>query len=317
MSYKNFLIDNWILIILVIIFSCIIVFVYQNRSAEILYSKIVPSLLVAMAAGFITLLFSLEGQQINYSIPSVLIAHAEKMTPIEELFLNYPKYYGGKLHSARVYLNPLIIEDKKQKLLDYHFDVLTVELLELLFDTYQSNKEYPNKIFYSSSQYPKYLEISHDNFTWDDFKKIFISDLQLANQLKSINHSGAEIYNMSVPKGTKFDFKSSDIKRTLIMGNKFVDLEISILVNGGQRNINDWKYILNINEEDTDKYWTSYFTIHLNAKYKRFKSGHPLMASQKEWLENIITRIKSEYDYNLQLDNATKYYHNFGHKINK
>ena len=116
----------------------------------------------------LTIWFSLNETEFQENYTAALIAHADKMTPLEELKHDYHKFYGGSLHSPRTYINPI----KGQDLFDFHFNLITTEILYTIFDTFQAFKSKPDGDMFSSSGYPKSLKLKRRFCKWEEYINI-------------------------------------------------------------------------------------------------------------------------------------------------
>ena len=98
---------NIILIFIGILLFCFTAYLFiLNRSSEQIVSKVVPAIIVGLVGMLLTILFGLKETKVQENFTAALIAHADKMTPLEELKHDYHKFYGGSLHSPRTYINP-------------------------------------------------------------------------------------------------------------------------------------------------------------------------------------------------------------------
>ncbi|MEA2062732.1 MAG: hypothetical protein U9P14_03450 [Gemmatimonadota bacterium] len=286
---------------------------FSLEKERIVLYRMIPTLAIGVVGAFFTLFFSLEESKIEESVVAGLIAHADRMTPLEEIKHEYHMYYGGNLLAARCYLNPF----KDQELFDFHFDVISVEILQMLFGTYQAFRKEPHgKIFSmsSTSGFPTYLDTDRDFLTWEQYIGLFKGNERIYRQLSSINTSHEAVY-MTIPKGACISIEANDMVRSISFMNEFVDFTIRITVYSARRDIQEWGWILGLKETEREQYWISYFIIDMEASFKRLRAGHPEMIKHKEWVNTLMKRIRSSYDYEKQLSKATEFYAVFGDKV--
>ena len=296
-----------------LLFSTTYLFIL-NRNSEIITSKVIPAIIVGLVGTFLTILFSLKENKIQETTVAALIAHAERMTPLEEIKHDYHKFYGGDLFSPRCFINPI----KNQKLFDFHFNLVTTEILHSIFETFQAFKSEPDGELFSTSGYPMSLDLSLKRkfITWENYINIFASDPNLYDALKQFNPEMFKFHFMTVPKDTEFYFTNSNSEKSITFKNEFVSFNIKIYRWRGSRNINEWAWILNLEENEKEDFWISKFIIEQEITSNKFRSGHPKMEKHEKWAKEILSRIKEKHDYKQQLAKAMDYSHHFGNKIN-
>ena len=295
-----------------LLFSTTYLFIL-NRSSELIISKVIPAIIVGLVGTFLTILFSLKENHVQEHTIAALIAHAERMTPLEEIKHDYHMFYGGDLHSPRCFINPI----KGQELFDFHFNLMTTEIIHSIFKTFQALKHKPDGEMFSISGYPKSLDSSLQRkfYTWEEYINIFAGDPYLFEALKQFNPIIFKDHFMTVPKDTEIYFTNSAHEKEIGFKNEYVSYSIRIHQSSGERNINEWAWILNLEEKEKEEYWISKFIIEQEITSNKFRSGHPKMEKYEKWANEILSIIKEKYDYNQQLANAMDYSHHFGKQI--
>ena len=286
-----------------------------NRSSEAITSRVIPAIIVGLVGAFLTILFSLKENKVQETAVGALIAHEERMTPLEEIKHDYHRFYGGDLFSPRCFINPI----KGQDLFDFHFNLITTEIVHCVFGTFQAFKTSPEVELVSSSGYPKSLcaNLKRTFVTWEDYICIFKDDTSLFDALNQFNPEQFKNNVMTVPSKTEISYSGSSHEKSITFRNEFVTFAIRIHRWNGSRRIAEWKWILNLDEGEKDDYWISKFIIEQEIRSNRFRSGHPMMEEYENWSKEILTRIKDKYDYEEQLRKAIEYYHHFGDEVGK
>ncbi len=286
---------------------------FLNRSSEVLTSKLIPAAILGLVGALVTLLFSLKENRVQETTVAALIAHADKMTPLEEIHEDYHTFYGGDLFAPRSFLNPI----QGQGLFDFHLNVVSAEIAHCVFGTFQALSSAPNGDLFSTSAYPRSVpkQLKRDFFTWEQYVKIFREDPVLLDTLDQFNPELFANHLMTVPSGTDITYTNSGHLRTIILRNDFVTLTITIHQWQGSRRLGEWKWILGLAEGEEDSYWVSKFLVEQEIRTNRFRSGHPRMPDQERWAKELRTRIGDNFDYDRQLRRATEYYHYFGREV--
>jgi len=274
---------------------------------------VVPAIIVGLIATFLTIWFSLKENKVQEHFTAALIAHADKMTPLEEIKHDYHQFYGGSLFSPRCYINPI----KGQELFDFHFNLITTEILYTIFDTFQAFKSKPEGDLFSSSGYPKSLALKRRFLEWEEFIEIFKKDPHLYDCLHQINPEGFKNHFMTLPVRTELAYKNKPHEKRIIFHNDFINFKIFIYQWRGRIELNEWKWILDFKDEEKDNFWISKFIIDQDVTTNKIRSGHPEMKKYEKWAGEIMSRLKEKFDYGQQLSKAMEYHHYFGRQISE
>ncbi|MDD5135242.1 MAG: hypothetical protein PHP01_07520 [Phycisphaerae bacterium] len=296
--------------------------IYQNRSSDALWSKVVPALAIAIVGGFFSIWFSLKSENIENQFSSTLFFHKSDKKPLDRHYPNQHKFGGSQFGIALLNfidkyteqnqeLSTAVFDKDIEKIRRFYQDLVFIKLISRCFWIYADwwdisiNSVRRGDSFESvvSANKPK---PTCSTLKWEDFLKGLNNEGDFYQLLSSFSEDYS-LKNMTMPPETKVNFITSQYMKTLVFTNPFVKVSITVFSRGGSIGIGDYQFLLGYDNKKNDEFWSEYFRINCKAEFEKFRSGHPDMPIYKRWVNTMFAEIQFQLDDKKRLQRAYEY----------
>ena len=295
---------------------------FQNRNSELLNSKIMSVIGVALFGILSALLFSLKSEDIELKFASTLLFHKSDKKPLDNHLngdgrLKFGGYqFRGKLSSFISNhlkecedLNKAEFNKDREKIVDFYHNMILIKLIDQFFWMYSAR--WDTNVYSvrrgTGELKESYVDSEGTSPNYDCLKWENLSNKKPKNDFYNLISAFSNIKETKVPPKTKVDFIITEHKREMILKNPFVKVTITINNSGGSSGLGDYKWLLGYNNEKDNKFWSEHFRVNCNAKFKKLRSGHPEMPKYKQWVETMFAEVQYQLDEKEQLKRACEY----------
>jgi len=296
---------------------------FQNRNSELLNSKIMSAIGVAVFGILSAILFSLKSENIELKFISTVFFHKSDKRPLDcHLYGDGRLKFGGHQFVGMLsqfindrlekceYLNKAEFNKDSEKIVDFYQDMILIKLINQFFWMYSAR--WDTNLYSvrrgtgeSKESYVDSMETppNYDCFKWED-----LLNKEQQNNFYDLLSAFSNIKETKVPSKTKVDFIITEWKREITLTNPFVKVTIAINKDGGSSGVGDYKWLLSYDNEKSEEFWSAHFRVNCNAKFENLKSGHPDMPKYKQWVEVMFAEAQYLLDEKEQLKRAHEYY---------
>ena len=312
-----------VLIFFVIISIPIIIYLwYQNRSSELLASKILSAFAVALFAILSALLIGLKSEERELKFASTVFFHKSDKRPLDDHLKEDGRLrFGGNQFIGKLSvfiskqleecedLNKAEFNKNPEKIVSFYHDMILTKLIDQFFWMYSARWDTnlysvrrgtaeSKGAYVDSSQPPP----NYDSLNWKDL----LNTEEQSSFYKRLS-AFSNIEETKVPPKTKVDCIITERKRAIILQNPFVEVTITIYYSGGSSGLGDYKWLLGYHNKKSEDFWSAHFRVNCSAKFEKFRSGHPAMPKYRQWVEVMFGEVQYLLDEKEQLNRAHEY----------
>lgn len=259
-----------ILISFIIITLPIIIYLWtQNRSSELLASKILSAVAVALFAILSALLIGLKSEGRELKFASILFFHKSDKRPLDDhlggdgrlkfgghQFRGMLSLFINKHLEECENLNKAEFNKDREKIVGFYHNMILIKLIDQFFWMYSARwdtslysvrrgtGESKESYVYSTETPPNY-----DCLKWEDLLKT-----EEQNNFYDLLSAFSNIKETKVPPKTKVDFIITEHKREIILKNPFVKVTITINNTGGSSGVGDYKWLLGYDNKKSEEF---------------------------------------------------------------
>lgn len=312
-----------ILISFIIITLPIIIYLWtQNRSSELLSSKILSAVAVALFAILSALVIGLKSEDRELKFASTLFFHKSDKRPLDNHLHGDGRLkfgggqFGGTLSlfiSGRLKecedLNKAEFNKDREKIVEFYHNLMLIKLIDQFFWMYSARWDTnvysvrrgtgeSKESYVDSRETPP----NYDCLKWED-----LLNTEQQNNFYDLLSAFSDIKETKVPPKTKVRFIITEYKKEIVLKNPFVKVTITINNTGGSLGLGDYKWLLGYDNKKSEEFWSAHFRVNCNAKFEKLKSGHPEMPKYKQWVDVMFAEVQYLLDEKEQLKRAHEY----------
>jgi len=315
-----------ILIIITIFFISLVVFIIaylwiQNRSSELLGSKILSAIAVAVFAILSALLFSLKSEEKELKFASTLFFHKSDKKPLDDYLRgdDWLKFGGFQFGDMSLFISNHLKENEnlnkaefnkdREKIKDFYHNMILLKLIDKFFWMYSARWDTnvysvrrgtgeSKESYIDSEKTPP----NYGCLNWAD-----LLNTEQKNNFYDLLSAFSNIKETKVPPKTKVRFIITEAKKEIFLKNPFVKVTITVNNSGGSLGLGDYKWLLGYGDKRSNEFWSAHFRVNCHAKFEKLKSGHPDMPKYKQWIEVMFEEVKYLLDEKEQLQRAHEY----------
>jgi hypothetical protein len=294
---------KWAVSLFVVVIAAWLVFL--NRDSEKVMQTFLSALAIGTVGVLITILFSLKEEMRELEFPTLFTYERASLMPWRPghiTFLYPPSEMYASIHlQALAKLHPeVFMKGKDNQGTDLYGDVALRLVFDSLVQVFSMNWDQKitsiNLPVVNRKTFgPNQPGVKSDVKSWDEIAALFPKSYALRAPVFGVG-------KFAVPPGTEISGKEERFqdgglhKTSILLVNKFVDVEIVIAFIGGEGTIGMYSLVTNLSEEETLKFWTSSYLISMKAKFNAYRSGHPDMPKYKNWVNNIFETVRDQLD---------------------
>jgi len=313
------------IIILICVFVLIGVTAYiafQNRNSEALRSKVVPGIAIVLVGACFTIWFSLKSETISRQFTSTLFFHKQDKLPLDEYCKDDYKFGGYQFRIELLHfikdrieqdeeLKKATFNSDRNKIEEFYHDLVLVKLLSRFSWMYadwwdvQLDSVRRGRSFTSSVSPVKPIASSMTLKLED-----YLETLDSNDKLRKLLELFLEQYpnkKITLPPKTKVGILKSEYTKALLLTNPFVRVSIAVDGRGGSIGLGDYQWFLGYDRKESENFWSEHLRVRCEAKFERFRSGHPEMPKYKRWVETMFAEVEEQLGDEKRLERARDY----------
>lgn len=312
-----------ILISFIIIALAIIIYLWiQNRSSELLASKILSAIGVALFAILSALIFSFKSEEKSLEFVSTLFFHKSDKKPLDDYLREDGRLrFGGYQFDIKLlnFIRNRIEKEQElkkaefnkdsKKIVGFYHNMILIKLIDQFFWMYSAR--WDTNIYSvrrgTSEEKNSYVDSTETPPDYDSLNWETLLNTEQQNTFYDILSAFSNIKETKVPPKTKVRFIITEHKKEIVLKNPFVKVTIAINNSGGSSGLGDYKWLLDYDNRKSEEFWSAHFMINCNAKFEKLKSGHPDMPKYKQWVEVMFAEVQYQLDEKEQLKRAHEY----------
>lgn len=294
----------------------------QNRSSELLVSKIALAIVAALFAILSALLFSLKSENKELKFSSTVFFHKLDKRPLDDYLrgdggLRFGgRQFRGKLSafiSNRLeeceYLNKTEFNKDGQKIVEFYHSVLLIELIDQFFWMYSARWDTNvYSVRRGTATLKESLADSDDrppNYDCLNWRNLLSTGQQ--GNFCDLLSAFSNIDETKVPPKTTVALIITEREKGIILKNPFVEVTISIEDSGESNGLGDFKWLLGYDNKKNEEFYSAHFRINCSAAFRKYRSGDPKMPKYKQWVDAMFGEVQYLLDEKEQLKRAHEY----------
>jgi hypothetical protein len=104
---------------------------------------------------------------------------------------------------------------------------------------------------------------------------------------------------LTLPPRSRLVLAVAERSRSLTITNDFAELSITIAWRSGMIGVGAFKPLCGLTDDEANEFWSPTYVITCEARFSRFRSGHPDMPRYQKWIDAVITVLRNYLDSEL------------------
>jgi hypothetical protein len=271
----------------------------QNRDHEKVLNLYSAALIGAVGA-LVTLLFSLEAKAEKTEFPCSPIYHKKTKQPFLPSIDSFVRIYTMRPFEFAVLEDALKAYPEAAKSEDpregdrLYLDITFRNLVDTLAMTFGHTWE--PKITRFDLPTGRQTRTEAEGPLGPVVRKSRSDIAALLPSVRTLSAGPPMLDDLTLPPNSRLAAEASEESRSLRITNPFVDVSLTVSWRGGIIGVGAFKQMCGLTDEQSSEFWSPTYVISCEARFSRFRSGHPNMHRHQKWVEIMFRELRAHLD---------------------